>query len=42
MARFVTHQAPELRAALILVCVLRMTDTNEGARCWWQYAAGAG
>ncbi|MFF8234716.1 hypothetical protein [Streptomyces caelestis] len=42
MARFVTHQVPEPRAALVLACVLQLTDTNEGARFWWQYAAGAG
>lgn len=32
MARFVTHQVPEPRAALVLACVLQLTDTNEGAR----------
>ncbi|MFJ2746223.1 hypothetical protein ACIO3O_41920 [Streptomyces sp. NPDC087440] len=39
---FVTDQVPEPRSALILACVLQLTDTDEGARFWWQYAAGAG
>ncbi|MEW2615008.1 hypothetical protein AB0937_33470 [Streptomyces sp. NPDC047880] len=42
VAKFVTNQVPEPRAALILACVLQLTDTDEGARFWWQYAAGAG
>ncbi|MEU9575554.1 hypothetical protein AB0D62_38155 [Streptomyces massasporeus] len=42
VARFVTEQVPEPRAALVLACVLQLTDTDEGARFWWQYAAGAG
>ncbi|MGP3978941.1 hypothetical protein ACTWQF_33995 [Streptomyces sp. 8N114] len=39
---FVTDQLPEPRSALILACVLQLTDTDDGARFWWQYAAGAG
>ncbi|WP_432095700.1 hypothetical protein [Streptomyces sp. bgisy100] len=42
VADFVTDQVPEPRSALILACVLQLTDTDEGARFWWQYAAGAG
>ncbi|MFF9788554.1 hypothetical protein [Streptomyces nigrescens] len=39
---FVTDQVPEPRSALILACVLQLTNTDGGARFWWQYAAGAG
>ncbi|MEV7427727.1 hypothetical protein [Streptomyces sp. NPDC091212] len=42
IAGFLTDQLPEPRAALILACVLQLTDTDDGARFWWQYAAGAG
>ncbi|MGW6491930.1 hypothetical protein [Streptomyces sp. NPDC055056] len=42
VVKFVTDQLPEPRSALILACVLQLTDTTEGARFWWQYAAGAG
>jgi hypothetical protein len=42
IAKFVTDQVPEPRGALVLACVLQLTDTDEGARFWWQYAAGAG
>ncbi|TGZ10255.1 hypothetical protein [Streptomyces rhizosphaericola] len=42
VAGFVTDQVPEPRSALILACVLQLTDTDAGARFWWQYAAGAG
>ncbi|MET7297266.1 hypothetical protein ABZS79_35165 [Streptomyces griseoloalbus] len=41
-AEFVTDQVPEPRSALLLACVLQLTDTDDGARYWWQYAAGAG
>ncbi|WP_327686260.1 hypothetical protein [Streptomyces sp. NBC_00467] len=27
---------------MILACVLQLADTDDGARFWWQYAAGAG
>ncbi|MFI9122329.1 hypothetical protein ACIGW0_23515 [Streptomyces bikiniensis] len=39
---FVTDQLPEPHSALVLACVLQLTDTDDGARFWWQYAAGAG
>ncbi|MFF3263875.1 hypothetical protein ACFYWO_32470 [Streptomyces sp. NPDC002932] len=42
VADFLTEQVPEPRSALILACVLELTDTPEGARFWWEYAAGAG
>ncbi|MER6342572.1 hypothetical protein ABT258_37590 [Streptomyces tendae] len=42
VTRFVTDQVPEPRSALVLACILQLTDTDEGARFWWQYAAGAG
>ncbi|MFE3270967.1 hypothetical protein [Streptomyces sp. NPDC059215] len=42
VAKFVSDQLPEPRSALVLACVLQLTDTGEGARFWWQYAAGAG
>ncbi|MGW1563358.1 hypothetical protein ACWCQ1_43770 [Streptomyces sp. NPDC002144] len=42
VADFVTDQVPAPRSALVLACVLQLTDTDDGARFWWQYAAGAG
>ncbi|MFC0843567.1 hypothetical protein ACFH04_07455 [Streptomyces noboritoensis] len=42
IATFVTDQVPEPRSALVLACVLQLTDTSDGARFWWEYAAGAG
>ncbi|GAA0466165.1 hypothetical protein [Streptomyces olivaceiscleroticus] len=39
---FVTEQVPGPRSALVLACVLQLTGTDDGARFWWQYAAGAG
>ncbi|MFI1731594.1 hypothetical protein ACH40E_20755 [Streptomyces acidicola] len=39
---FVTEQLPEPRSAWVLGCALQLADTDEGARFWWQYAAGAG
>ncbi|MFF9757569.1 hypothetical protein ACF1FC_33185 [Streptomyces sp. NPDC014344] len=42
VAAFITDQVPEPRSALVLACVLQLTDTDDGARFWWQYAAGAG
>ncbi|WP_299541738.1 hypothetical protein [uncultured Streptomyces sp.] len=41
VADFVTNQVPAPRSALVLACVLQLTDTDDGARFWWQYAAGA-
>ncbi|MBQ0882807.1 hypothetical protein [Streptomyces sp. RT42] len=42
VADFLTNQVPEPRSALALACILQLSDTDEGARFWWQYAAGAG
>ncbi|MFD6876947.1 MULTISPECIES: hypothetical protein [unclassified Streptomyces] len=42
VAGFVTDQVPEPRSALVLACVLQLTESDDGARFWWQYAAGAG
>ncbi|MEU3604491.1 hypothetical protein AB0E83_03320 [Streptomyces sp. NPDC035033] len=39
---FVTDQIPEPHSALVLACILQLADTDEAARFWWQYAAGAG
>ncbi|MFD4373793.1 hypothetical protein [Streptomyces sp. NPDC058486] len=39
---FVTDQIPEPHSALFLACILQLADTDEAARFWWQYAAGAG
>ncbi|MGV9758627.1 hypothetical protein ACWDUC_22745 [Streptomyces tricolor] len=41
-ADFLTEQVPQPRGALALACVLQLTDTDDGARMWWQFAAGAG
>lgn len=40
-ADFLTDQVPQPRAAWILGCVLQLADAGDGARFWWQYAAGA-
>jgi hypothetical protein len=42
VADFVTEQLPAPRSALALACVMQLTYTDDGARFWWQYAAGAG
>lgn len=39
---FVTNQLPEPSGARVLGCILQLTDAEDGARFWWQYAAGAG
>ncbi|MGW1106126.1 hypothetical protein [Streptomyces sp. NPDC002540] len=39
---FVTEQIPEPAGARVLGCVLQLANAAEGARAWWQYAAGAG
>lgn len=39
---FITEQLPAPRAAWILGCILHLADAEDGARFWWQYAAGAG
>ncbi|KAA0925613.1 hypothetical protein [Streptomyces apricus] len=41
LADFLTDQVPQPRAAWILGCVLQLAGTADGARFWWQYAAGA-
>ncbi|CCK32837.1 hypothetical protein BN159_8459 [Streptomyces davaonensis JCM 4913] len=40
-ADFLTDQIPQPRAAWILGCVLQLAGADNGARFWWQYAAGA-
>ncbi|NEW69870.1 hypothetical protein G4H13_05425, partial [Streptomyces rapamycinicus] len=42
LADFITEQLPAPRAAWFLGCVLQLADAEDGARFWWQYAAGAG
>ncbi|MFF9244773.1 hypothetical protein ACF1AY_35540 [Streptomyces sp. NPDC014776] len=42
IADFLTEQIPQPRSALALACMLQLTDTDDGARMWWQFAAGAG
>ncbi|MER7491137.1 hypothetical protein ABT033_00480 [Streptomyces pharetrae] len=32
---------PRTRSALVLACVLQLSETGDGARYRWQYAAGA-
>lgn len=39
---FITEQLPDPSGARVLGCVLQLTDAEDGARFWWQYAAGAG
>ncbi|MEU9338804.1 hypothetical protein AB0D49_37585 [Streptomyces sp. NPDC048290] len=41
LADFLTDQVPQPRAAWILGCVLHIAGADDGARFWWQYAAGA-
>ncbi|WP_043687437.1 hypothetical protein [Streptomyces xylophagus] len=41
LADFLTDQVPEPRAAWILGCALQLAGADDGARFWWQYAAGA-
>ncbi|MDO0925693.1 hypothetical protein QQY24_09810 [Streptomyces sp. TG1A-8] len=40
--RFLTDQLPEPEGAWRLGCALSVAGIEEGARFWWQYAAGAG
>jgi hypothetical protein len=42
VADFVTEQVPAPRSALALACMLQLSDTDDAARFWWQYAWGAG
>jgi hypothetical protein len=39
---FLTEQLPEPPAAWLLGCALHLAGVSDGARFWWQYAAGAG
>ncbi|MEU0442042.1 hypothetical protein ABZ202_20150 [Streptomyces sp. NPDC006186] len=39
---FLTDQLPEPPAAWLLGCALHLAGVADGARFWWQYAAGAG
>ncbi|WP_327391143.1 hypothetical protein OG728_37660 [Streptomyces microflavus] len=39
---FITDQIPAPRSAWILGCLLQLAHCEDGARFWWQYAAGAG
>ncbi|MER5254389.1 hypothetical protein [Streptomyces sp. NPDC002855] len=41
IADFLTEQVPQRRAAWILGCTLQLAGLDDGARFWWQYAAGA-
>lgn len=41
LADFLTDQVPQPRAAWILGCALQLAGIDNGARFWWQYAAGA-
>jgi hypothetical protein len=38
---FLTDQLPEPPAAWLLGCALQLAGVEDGARFWWQYAAGA-
>ncbi|MEV7289746.1 hypothetical protein AB0O01_35220 [Streptomyces sp. NPDC093252] len=39
---FLTDQMPDLHSAWLLGCALHVAGINNGARFWWQYAAGDG
>ncbi|WP_226487669.1 hypothetical protein [Streptomyces parvulus] len=38
---FITEQLPSPEGAWILGCLLHLAGAEDGARYWWQYAAGA-
>ncbi|MFF6780624.1 hypothetical protein [Streptomyces sp. NPDC012510] len=42
LKRFVAPSLPEPPGARVLGCVLQLTEREDSARFWWQYAAGAG
>lgn len=42
LADFITDQLPAPPGARVLGCVLQLAHSEDGARFWWQYAAGAG
>ncbi|MFD7631841.1 hypothetical protein ACFV7Q_38555, partial [Streptomyces sp. NPDC059851] len=39
---FLTQTLPQPSGARVLGCILLLTDAEDSARFWWQYAAGAG
>ncbi|MFI5972703.1 hypothetical protein [Streptomyces sp. NPDC051452] len=39
---FLTDQIPDLHSAWLLGCTLHVAGLDDGARFWWQYAAGDG
>ncbi|MEU7061482.1 hypothetical protein [Streptomyces sp. NPDC046197] len=42
LRRFISRCLPEPPAARVLGCILQLTEQEDSARFWWQYAAGAG
>ncbi|MER5699297.1 hypothetical protein ACWDBO_44825 [Streptomyces mirabilis] len=42
LRHFVARSLPEPAGARVLGCVLQLTEREDSARFWWQYAAGAG
>ncbi|GAA1928260.1 hypothetical protein GCM10009716_40120 [Streptomyces sodiiphilus] len=42
MAAFLGRRVPEPDGARVLGCVLQLAGREDGARFWWQFAAGAG
>ncbi|MGW4229504.1 hypothetical protein ACWEF9_09530 [Streptomyces sp. NPDC004980] len=42
LREFLTEQVPEPDGARVLGCILQLADADDGARSWWQNAAGAG
>ncbi|MGW0828624.1 hypothetical protein [Streptomyces sp. NPDC002845] len=42
LRRFVARSLPEPPGARVLGCILQLTEQEDSARSWWQYAAGAG
>ena len=39
---FITERLPAPQCARLIGCILQLTDAEDHARFWWQYAAGAG
>ncbi|MEU8582301.1 hypothetical protein [Streptomyces abikoensis] len=42
LERFVQNREADSTGALVFACLLHLADHGEGARFWWQFAAGAG
>ncbi|MEU3464614.1 hypothetical protein ABZ721_32275 [Streptomyces sp. NPDC006733] len=42
MAQFISSSHTEPEGARLFACLLKLTGRDEGARFWWQFAAGAG